>query len=521
MKNWKFTWKKAIICLIVAVFTAGNMGNAALPSVQAGEIAGAEEEITAKNTVDAAARPGKTADGTESVPEEATEERPFTFGGLPDNDELLEAYMDHLAGRDADGEFTALGSEGEKRLTDASERKLYREIRSAVTEIADGSRTSSIIEVEGLSLSRAGWEASVDKIINYLLMDCPYELYWYDKKNAPVSVRIYGNTVYSVIFSMTVAQEYQGSDVYTTDPAKTGAAKSAVSNAKAIVSRYAARSDREKLSSYCREICSLVSYNTGAVSGDMAYGNPWQLIWVFDGNPNTNVVCEGYSKAFQYLCDLSRFSGNTACYTVTGMMGDGITSEGHMWNIVSFNGGNYLVDVTNSDTGHFGSDGSLFLASPDGGSAGTSYTFLNTRKRTMVFSYSAETRALLDQGILTLTPKNTEPDKTQPDKTEPGKTEPDKTQPSKSPVKVSRIKITAKTKTMNLKTKKTQTLKAAVFPADASNKKVTWKSSNKKIASVNAKGKVTAKKAGTVKITAAAKDGSGKKATVKIKIKKK
>jgi VCBS repeat-containing protein len=54
------------------------------------------------------------------------------------------------------------------------------------------------------------------------------------------------------------------------------------------------------------------------------------------------------------------------------------------------------------------------------------------------------------------------------------------------------------------------------------NKTLKWTSSNTKYATVNSKGKVTAKKAGkgkTVKITATATDGSGKKATVKIKIK--
>ena len=52
---------------------------------------------------------------------------------------------------------------------------------------------------------------------------------------------------------------------------------------------------------------------------------------------------------------------------------------------------------------------------------------------------------------------------------------------------------------------------------------MTWKTSNKKYATVNSKGVVTTKKAGkgkTVKITAAAKDKSGKKATIKIQIMK-
>lgn len=88
-------------------------------------------------------------------------------------------------------------------------------------------------------------------------------------------------------------------------------------------------------------------------------------------------------------------------------------------------------------------------------------------------------------------------------------------------IKVKKLKITGAPK--KLKAGKAKTLKVKVTPTNATNKKVTWKSSNKKYATVNSKGKVTAKKAGrgkTVKITATAKDGSKKKATVKIKITK-
>lgn len=87
---------------------------------------------------------------------------------------------------------------------------------------------------------------------------------------------------------------------------------------------------------------------------------------------------------------------------------------------------------------------------------------------------------------------------------------------SKNKVKVSKVAIKGN-KTM--KVKKSQTLKVTVTPATADNTKVTWKSSNKKVATVNSKGKVTAKKKGTVTITATAKDGSKKKATIKIKVK--
>lgn len=63
---------------------------------------------------------------------------------------------------------------------------------------------------------------------------------------------------------------------------------------------------------------------------------------------------------------------------------------------------------------------------------------------------------------------------------------------------------------------KTGTLTASVLPSTASNKTVTWKSSNTKIAAVDAKGKVTAKKAGTATITATA--SNGKKATCKVTV---
>ena len=84
---------------------------------------------------------------------------------------------------------------------------------------------------------------------------------------------------------------------------------------------------------------------------------------------------------------------------------------------------------------------------------------------------------------------------------------------------VTKVKLNKKKATLYVK--KTLKLKATVTPKKASNKKVVWKTSNKKIATVSSKGKVTAKKKGKVTITATAADGSGKKATAKITVKKK
>ena len=60
-------------------------------------------------------------------------------------------------------------------------------------------------------------------------------------------------------------------------------------------------------------------------------------------------------------------------------------------------------------------------------------------------------------------------------------------------------------------------LNAVTYPM-AARKDVTWKSSNAKVAAIDAGGKITCLKAGTVTITATAKDGSGEKASFKLTV---
>ena len=84
---------------------------------------------------------------------------------------------------------------------------------------------------------------------------------------------------------------------------------------------------------------------------------------------------------------------------------------------------------------------------------------------------------------------------------------------------VKKIKITG---SKPVKAGKKLKLKAKVTATKKANKKLLWISSNTKYATVNTKGIVTTKKSAkgkTVKITAMATDGSGKKKTVKIKMK--
>lgn len=90
-----------------------------------------------------------------------------------------------------------------------------------------------------------------------------------------------------------------------------------------------------------------------------------------------------------------------------------------------------------------------------------------------------------------------------------------------SPIKVTKIKVSGSAKKAKAGDK--IKLTATVSPKNAKNCAVTWKSSNSKYATVNAKGVVTVKKAGsgkTITITATAKDGSKTKAKFKITITK-
>lgn len=71
---------------------------------------------------------------------------------------------------------------------------------------------------------------------------------------------------------------------------------------------------------------------------------------------------------------------------------------------------------------------------------------------------------------------------------------------------------------LTLQEKGSDTLTAAVEPANATNKNVTWESSDTSIAKVDANGKVTAISAGSATITATAADGSGVSASCSVTV---
>lgn len=82
-------------------------------------------------------------------------------------------------------------------------------------------------------------------------------------------------------------------------------------------------------------------------------------------------------------------------------------------------------------------------------------------------------------------------------------------------VKVKATGVTLSSTSVKIYVGKTKTLTANVLPADATNKNVSWKTENSKIATVNKNGKITAVKAGTTNIVVTTSDG---KFTAKCKV---
>lgn len=274
-------------------------------------------------------------------------------------------------------------------------------------------------EETGAAIEKAVNEVmDMDMLLDQLLAHHPYELYWFDKSFGEGAIRFkysYGTDgqqtvmVGDFVIMMAVSQDYAVTDaatqqyyLYSPDKAKTSAATAAAATAAQVVAENQGKGTYGKLVAYAEYIKNAVSYNYAAAdkNNGYPYGDPWQLIYVFDDDPDTNVVCEGYSKAFKYLCDLTWTGSDpeVACYLPTGTMDGGTGAGLHMWNIVSIGGANYLADITNCDSGTTGAPDQLFLCGAEG-SVDASYAAATTNG-TVTYVYDKETLALYDKELV-------------------------------------------------------------------------------------------------------------------------
>ena len=303
---------------------------------------------------------------------------------------------------------------------------IYEAVKSAAKEIASGRRDTSRVVVpirkmlddkmtftaddlgvselvEGDKISQDAIDAlnakfhfDDSKLQQALIADLPYDLYWYDKTNG-LNAKTHDTGITANndgsgwvmsfdsdnpvwVLDFYVSSDYSRSGKPRTtdiDTSKTLLTSEAADAAREIVEENAGKSDLEKLKAYKDKICELASYDHDVVLNASESGNPWQIINVFDGDESTNIVCEGYAKAFQYLCDLSTFrSGRIRSHIVIGDMVGGTGAGPHMWNIVHMNDGrNYLVDVTDCDENTVGAPDLLFLKGCASGSVKEGYTY--------------------------------------------------------------------------------------------------------------------------------------------------
>ena len=360
---------------------------------------------------------------------------------LPSPDECFAGYAEREMYRPVYGDIALFGTLGADQLAQESERLLYQQLKPAIEEVAGGKRSSAEFtftdpaETFGCAFSytaadlgnvqiaqngkftaeaKAAFFQKVSDDMNYravltaLLNDCPYDLYWFHKSHPDgglvfrASIAYKGGRMYlsKCTFAFRAVEPY-GSQ-YTLDLSQTGATAAAVKKAQEIVAKHQDKTDLEKLAAYRDEICQLTGYDHSAAgSASGSYGDPWQLIHVFDGRSDTNVVCEGYAKAFQYLCDLSTFDGVVNCYSVTGTMSGGTGAGRHMWNILERNCVRYLVDVTNSDSGTAGQSGGLFMVNTPAGDWQTEYAF-PVGSRTITYTYDTTMQQFWGAEVLDL-----------------------------------------------------------------------------------------------------------------------
>lgn len=226
-----------------------------------------------------------------------------------------------------------------KKYLEGNELEIYQQILSNIVAISEGKRNAEAfyINVSKPFDNESEYEDAIKKAMFFVNNYAPEYLYW----NEGSGYLVYDTVRCGIIYSISPAFQEFGNK-YKISANKLNYAKKALSNAKEIAEKYQEKSDYEKIWGYAEEICALSSYNHFVAENNKEYyeknTGPWNIVYVFDRDTSTNVICGGYARAFQYLCSL----GGIECHYITGYIHEGR----HAWNIVVIDGKNYFVDLT-------------------------------------------------------------------------------------------------------------------------------------------------------------------------------
>ena len=370
---------------------------------------------------------------------------------LPDSEYLLNGFIESKATDSLRSGNSSTKRTRGQRLT-GNNKIVYDRLKEEITKTAEGERAEAIINIGLPELSDDNrwiliedlfedfdpmedytlaeiytafyerFNIDANAVVDALVADLPYQFYWFDKVRG-WNMSACDTDVFLITtedgtavafdlddpryeFKFFVSKDYEPDGTpgtFNVDMNKTAAAAQAAEHAATIVEANSEKSDYEKLIIYRNYICENVSYDNDALAEGTEYGDPWQLIYVFDEVDSTNVVCEGYSKAFQFLCDLSNFNNQRIeSHIVTGTMEYNGNSEDHMWNIMHMNDGkNYLIDVTNCDEGNAGEPDGLFLKGVSKGNVTEGYT-CDLAEGSCFYMYDTYTRNNYDEYELVL-----------------------------------------------------------------------------------------------------------------------
>ena len=237
----------------------------------------------------------------------------------------------------------------------ASERHMYDHLISELERILrEGGSTKITFDISQDGLTSGDQVSDLwKKLYTYASNNHP-ELLCYEEINPDEpnedNIQIAGDFSQFTV-SIGVDKSYRGADEFTLDSSTLQKATTAKSTAEQVISDNSGKGIYDTIKAYADWISEHVSYDhswDSTPDSEITSNSPWSMIAVFDNDPSTNVVCEGYSKAFQYLMDhTQRFvdAGIVSKLVTSTKLVDG-NDNGHMWNVVTIDGKNYIVDVT-------------------------------------------------------------------------------------------------------------------------------------------------------------------------------